>query len=625
MAMRVLAALAALLLGVNVARAQERWLELRSEHYTFIGNVDDDDLLDVATRFEAFYSGVSELFSSRQYPQVGPLTAIVVDDDDRLEELGLEGSDGYFLPDDREDYVATRTESNRRRPFDIVFHDYFHKIADRSIPNAPLWLVEGLAQFYQTVVWSADGGQLQIGRPIDSLVRLVRDEEARLTFDELFALNPDSGSYDEVRREDIFHAQTWAFVHFLMTRNEGQSYAETIRFVRLMASGDTFEEAVDNAFGLNFRTLLGDFENNVTQRGTYPYLTLAVGNSSRGVGPAEPVGISPAETETQLAELLIHQGALLEAEQRLQQAIEMDSGAIAPRVVMGRLLIDQARFEEARVGLEPFVGRSNTDSLSHYYYALSLLGPGLTGSELVEEARRELREAIRLDPRFADSYHELALSYLNANENLDEAAELLDTALELRPRDPDFRISLGQVFIEQERFNDVRTLLTPMVDGIELPDTQSRARSIMQSIEGLEGSRGVIGDGFTEITRADPEPGELEGVNPEGSREPSAASVGFDRFELTRIVSGQQQEGLLSLIDCREGLTLTLEADSGTYLFHTDSPERVEFATFTSDVGAEVGCGPLDPPVSVIITFNEAPEGSEFAGSPDKVEFVKGQ
>ena len=101
--------------------------------------------------------------------------------------------------------------------------------------------------------------------------------------------------------------------------------------------------------------------------------------------------------------------------------------------------------------------------------------------------------------------------------------------------------------------------------------------------------------------------------------------MGFDRFELTRIVSGQQQEGLLSLIDCREGLTLTLEADSGTYLFHTDSPERVEFATFTSDVGAEVGCGPLDPPVSVIITFNEAPEGSEFAGSPDKVEFVKGQ
>ena len=241
MAMRVLATLAALLLGVNAARAQERWLELRSEHYTFIGNVDDDDLLDVATRLEAFYSGVSELFSSRQYPQLGPLTAIVVDDDDRLEELGLEGSDGYFLPDDREDYVATRTESNRRRPFDIVFHDYFHKIADRSIPNAPLWLVEGLAQFYQTVVWSADGGQLQIGRPIDSLVRLVRDEEARLTFDELFALNPDSGSYDEVRREDIFHAQTWAFVHFLMTRNEGQSYSETIRFVRLMASGDTLK------------------------------------------------------------------------------------------------------------------------------------------------------------------------------------------------------------------------------------------------------------------------------------------------------------------------------------------------------------------------------------------------
>ena len=38
----------ALLLGPNVTEAQEGWLELRSENYRFVGDVDDEDLFDVA-------------------------------------------------------------------------------------------------------------------------------------------------------------------------------------------------------------------------------------------------------------------------------------------------------------------------------------------------------------------------------------------------------------------------------------------------------------------------------------------------------------------------------------------------------------------------------------------------
>ena len=89
------------------------------------------------------------------------------------------------------------------------------------------------------------------------------------------------------------------------------------------------------------------------------------------------------------------------------------------------------------------------------------------------------------------------------------------------------------------------------------------------------------------------------------------------------VVLAHLARGLLSLIDCRDGLTLTVEADSGTYLFHTDSPERVEFATFSAGVGSEVSCGPLDPPSPVVITFQAAPEGSDFAGVPNKIEFME--
>ncbi len=610
------------LLGWNVAEAQERWLELRSENYTIVGDVDDEELVDVARRFEAFHSAVTEIFSSRQYPEPGPMTIVVADDDDLLEEVGLTDGDAYFLADRREPYVAMLTEANRRRPFDRALHDYFHAIAGASIPNAPLWLVEGLAEFYRTVTWSPEGTELQIGRPIDSFVRLVRDEGALLSFDELFAVTPDSESYGEADRDNIYHAQTWAFVHFLMTRNEGQGYAAVIRFVRLMASDIPFEEAVDDALGVSFRTLINDFENSVRQQGTYPFLTLAVGNATRGVGPAEAVGISPAAAETRLAELLIRQGATAAAVERLQRAIELDPGSRVARSTMGRFLIDQARFDEARLSLEPVVNGTDAGFLSHYYYAVSLLrGDPEPSPARLADARTALREAIRIGPRFGDSYQELALSYLGTNENLDEAAELLDAALELRPRHPDYRISLGRVLIEQERFADARTLLGPLVNPIQHPDTRRRAQSVLQSIEGLEGAPGVIGDGFVEITRTELAPDEAEPQPPDPAPQVSPG-IGFDRFELTRIVTGEQQNGLLTLIDCREGLTLTVEADSGTFLFHTDSPERVEFATFSAGVGNEVACGPLDPPPPVVITFQAAPAGSEFAGVPSKIEFV---
>ncbi len=180
----------------------------------------------------------------------------------------------------------------------MFFTIIFTRLADESIPNAPLWLVEGLAEFYRTATWSTEGTELQIGRPIDSFVRLVREEGARLAFDQLFALSRDSDSYDEAEREDIFHAQTWAFVHFLMTRNEGQGYAAMTRFVRLMASEISFEEAVDDALGLSFRSLLSEFENSVRQRGTYPYPHIGGCECiSRGRFGRNPRGFLPSKSK----------------------------------------------------------------------------------------------------------------------------------------------------------------------------------------------------------------------------------------------------------------------------------------------------------------------------------------
>ena len=610
-----------LLTGATGAEAQQRWMELSSDHYRVAGDLAPDQLEQAAIRFEAFHSAVSELFSPRQYPRVPMATVLVLASDDDLDALDLNGGEAYFLADDGGHYVAMLSESSRSRPVEKALHDYFHAVAAVTIPNAPLWLEEGLAEFYSTVSWSTDGRNLEIGRPIDAWVRRVREDGSLLRFDDVLAA--ESGSHDD-GGDSIFQAQTWAFVHYLVTRNEGSGYPETIRFVRLLSSEVVFEQAVADAFGVTFRTLLGDFERSVRERGTYPYLNLSVGDSSRGLGSSVPNAISAAEVETHFAELLIRRGAISEAETRLQEAIGAYPDAVAPRLALSRLLIDEARFVEARTTLQPVADAPMSDPLVSFYSALAFLRdrPSYDSAGL-DEARNRLREVIRMNPDHGDAYYELALTYLGieaTNVQIEEAAELLETALQLQPLNPEYLFSMAGALIEQKRFEDARSVVVPLIDEVQAPNTRSRARSVLQSIEGLEGGGGVRGEGFTELTRG-PENEDDDPVVPPQPAE-AAPSIESERFELTRIVTGQQQEGVLSLIDCREGLTLTVDSDSGTYLFHTDSPDRVEFATFTSEVGTEVRCGPVDPPLSVVVTYQAAPAGSEFVGVPNKVEFV---
>lgn len=105
---------------------------------------------------------------------------------------------------------------------------------------------------------------------------------------------------------------------------------------------------------------------------------------------------------------------------------------------------------------------------------------------------------------------------------------------------------------------------------------------------------------------------------------PTPVGIADDRVQLSRIVSGEQLRGWLSLIDCRDGLTLMVLTQDDSFSFHTRSPDRVEFSTSTTAIGTELNCGPVDPPMPVVVTYRIAPEGSEFLGVPLKVEFVEG-
>jgi tetratricopeptide (TPR) repeat protein len=613
---RVAALLVLLMLGSSESYAQDDWTEYRSEHFRILGDVDFDEADRIVADLEGFVAATEQFFRTIGIRRLPPATLLLLDGKGDLRRAGIDGDDEYFFVGSDQTFVVL-TDLGDRESFEELLHRYFREIADQNVPNAPLWVREGLAAFYRTTEWSNDRSRLDTGRPIDRYVRLVRNQRDRLGFARLSAISTESDLEDS---ESVFAAESWALMHYLMTRDSGRGHDQTADLVRLMASGEPFEDAVDTAFGTGFRQLLAEFDADLEGRGTLPRITL---DTDPRVGEMSLVGdISEIDAMTALGALMVA-GRLPGAETQLGRAIALDRNAPGPYIALAPLLLESDRFDEVRYGIDQAGRRQDPGPLGHYYYALSLIRENPIPSAIqLSRIRRELQVAIDLDPAFADSYHQLAASYLETDEGADEALGMLETALALGPDNPDYLVTYSRFLIQQGRFDDARDVLLPLIDRMTDSATRDSAVGIMESIAGRTGGRGLVGEGFAEITTN-------SGPTSEPVTEPvapplAAATRPPDTIEITRLVEGEQQGGLLTLVDCRDGLALTVEDETGSRVFYTDSPERVNFSSSSSaDVGREISCGIQDPPIRVVVTFRPVQEDSQFAGVPVRVEFVE--
>ena len=103
-------------------------------------------------------------------------------------------------------------------PYDTAFHEYVHLHLKDSLPGAPLWLNEGLAEFYGALQFAR--GEALLGAPILPYVYLLRSSEL-LPLTTLFAIDGRSPHYNEQDKSGIFYGQSWALVHYLMLGADG--------------------------------------------------------------------------------------------------------------------------------------------------------------------------------------------------------------------------------------------------------------------------------------------------------------------------------------------------------------------------------------------------------------------
>jgi len=440
--------LAALLFLVgDQANAKDSWTKVQTKHFTLVGNASERDIRKIATKLEIFRETLSVIFPRVKITTPIPTTVVIFKSDDafrpfkpRYQGKIRDNVGGYFLPGPYMNYIALAAADERIDPYKVIFHEYEHFVLRNNLLHVPLWLDEGLAEFYSSFETTDNDQKVTLGNPLAQHVYYLR-EHPLLPFKTLLAVDHKSPHYNESSKTGAFYAESWALVHYLMNGNQQKRQPQLIKFIELVNSGASAEESFQKAFQANFGTLEEELRGYVNKF-TFPVLNGTFRSQLTFDKEMQSTALSDAEVEYYEGDLLLNLRQIPEAKAFLEKSVVHDGKFSAGLVSLGVLRLLERRSDEAGRLFQSAIESDPRNYLAHRYFASALAREGR-----YEEAINSYKQAISLNPDLASLYLDLGYAYLNvANE--EQAIATFAQGLRVNPREAAFYSILSYAHLE---------------------------------------------------------------------------------------------------------------------------------------------------------------------------------
>jgi tetratricopeptide (TPR) repeat protein len=432
--------------------AKETWTSIRSKNFVVIGNASEGDMRKVTTRLEQFRQVLSLLFPRAKIETPVPTTVVIFKDHDSFRPFKplykgkvREDVGGYFIVGQDMNYIALTADKSVISPFEVIFHEYEHFFLGNNLRNAPLWLNEGLAEYYSTFTTSDDEQKILLGQPIARHIITLRNSQL-LPLKTLLTVDHKSPHYNEGSKAGIFYAESWALVHYLMLGNQEKRQSQFIRFIDQLNSDLPLEENFRQSFQVDYKGMEAELRAYIG-RFMFPVLTGTFTRQIDFAKESRSAAMSEAEIQFYLGDLLLRTGRFDEAEQRLQKSLSLDPKFSSSQISLGILRLQQKRFEEAKKLLQDVIAVVPQSHLAHYYYALAL-----ARDQQYEEAIKSYKQSILLKPDLPRTYSDLGYAYLQLGRE-EDALEAYRKGVRLDPANPYFYRSFTYIYLRQMRGN----------------------------------------------------------------------------------------------------------------------------------------------------------------------------
>jgi len=439
--------LACLFLFCAETLAKETWLRVKTSNFILISNASENDVRKVGIKLEQFRAAISIIFPKTKLETPTPTTVVLFRTDDafrpfkpQLKGKPQENVGGYFLAGPHTNYFALAAEDRGLSSYEIVFHEYEHYILHNNLLRIPVWLDEGLAEFYSSFETSDKDQKATLGVPIGRHVFYLRAHTI-IPLKTLLTVDHKSPYYSESSKAGTFYAESWALVHYLMIGNQGKRQQQLKEFIKLLNTDLPPEQMFQQAFQTDLKTIEDELRPYLN-RATYPVLTVTL-PQRLSVEAGQTSTLWDAEIQYYLGDLLWHLGRMEDAEARLKKSISLEPGFAPSLVSLGIIRLRQQKTDEAKDLFRSGIESDPKNYLAHYYYA-----GRLRAEKHFEEAIESYKQALLLKPDASLTLTSLGYAYLQSGKD-DDAIQTFTRGLRVNPREDYFYRSLANIFLQR--------------------------------------------------------------------------------------------------------------------------------------------------------------------------------
>jgi len=440
--------------------AAETWVELKTPNFTVVSNAGEGTARDTAREFEQVRAAFAKVLPGMHLAQARPPLVLAFRDENTLRRWapsyfikgGIRVASGSVGGADW-DYLLLRADL---RPSDQnvtanynLYRSYLSLLLSAGFERRlPPWLSNGLS--YVLANTSVHDKEILVGQPVPWQFSYF-NTHARLPLRTILDARWDAPLLKLDEQRDVFDAQSYVLVHYLLFADRGTHIPQLTRFQELWLAGRSQDQALAEVFG-DLKVL----------EGTLPsYALSALLNYARLQTEAKiaaerptPRVLTAAEVAGLRASLHVAMGRLDEAQAAIREARTADERSPVSYDAEG-LLADHDHDKPRATEAYARAVELGSASAHSYYRAAQLAWKAEPDAATLALQRQRLERAIALNESYADAHAYLADVLVKQGDG-QAAFDSAKRAIALQPGESYPRLAMARALNELGRTDDAR-------------------------------------------------------------------------------------------------------------------------------------------------------------------------
>src|SRR5260221_6050181 len=460
------------------------WVEVRSAHFVVSSNAGEKEARRIADQFEQIRALFHAAFPNLRVDPAEPVLILAAKNENTMkmllpEEWEVKGHvhpAGLYQQGEDKHYVILRVDSEGTNPFHALYHEYPHALLHLNFTGLPLWLDEGLAEFY---------GNSQLGEKesrigtIDNTHLYILGHNKLLPIETLLNVERSSPHYNEANRASVFYAESWALVHYLMMDEEAKKRQLLKNFLTTWDKSGSQIEAAQQAFGdlKRFGEVIEGYSRQTR------FLVGVIKNGQPAADKTYTVrSLQSGEVLALRADCAAHRNQLEQAQPLLEQAMQLEPNLAMTHEAMGYYKYRKEDQSGADKEMKKAMELGSTSFVAPYYHGMLLLRGGLGSPEVMQEAIKSFAKATQINPQFAPGFVGLAQAYSVSPETQKQAVEAGIRAAKLEPTNRAYAVNLVHLLLDNNPEADCRLLAQTLLAKATSPQESQVARDLLERV-----------------------------------------------------------------------------------------------------------------------------------------------